>query len=115
MSRNSVDLNLDTLKREILDYLAGSEFAVFRSHPGGLEGVPMVCWDCDRYPDYREFLEAARKTGAKMVLCASREFEVSEVDESIEQLEDCDLVSICFAQKTKCLSLFFAQFWDRQK
>ncbi len=86
-----MDLNLDTLKREILDYLAGAEFAVFRSHPGGLEGFQMVCWDCERYPDYREFLEAARKTGAKMVLCASREFELSEVDEIVEQLEDCDL------------------------
>ena len=40
-----MDLNLDTLKQEILAYLEHSEFAVFRSAPGGLEGLPMVLWD----------------------------------------------------------------------
>jgi hypothetical protein len=38
-----MDLNLDTLKQEILEYLEQSEFAVFRSAPGGLEGLPMYC------------------------------------------------------------------------
>ena len=32
-----MDLNLETLKGEILDYLAASEFGVFRSFSGGLE------------------------------------------------------------------------------
>jgi hypothetical protein len=86
-----MDLNLDTLKQEILGYLEHSEFAVFRSAPGGLEGLPMVLWDSERYPDYQMFLETARKTGAKMILFAAREFESSEIDESIEQLEECDL------------------------
>src|ERR1700689_5506269 len=35
---DSVDLNLDTLKQEILEYLGKSGFAVFHSHPGGREG-----------------------------------------------------------------------------
>lgn len=86
-----MDLNLDTLKQEILGYLEHSEFAIFRSAPGGLEGLPMVLWDSERYPDYQMFLETARKTGAKLILFAAREFESSEIDESIEQLEDCDL------------------------
>src|ERR1022692_398620 len=33
-----MDLNLDTLKQEIVEYLEHSEFAIFRSAPGGLEG-----------------------------------------------------------------------------
>ena len=70
-----MDLNLDTLKREILEYLEASGFAVFRSHPGGLEGLPMVIWDSERYPDYQMFLDAARKIGAKLILFASREFD----------------------------------------
>jgi len=88
---NFVDLNLDTLKREIIEYLETSGFAVFRSHPGGLEGMPMVTWDADRYPDYQMFLDTARKIGCKMILFASRDFDETEIEEAIEQLDDCDL------------------------
>ncbi len=86
-----MDLDLDTLKSEILGYLEASEFAVFRSHAGGLEELPMVCWDCERYPDYRMFLDAARKTDVRMILFASREFDLSEIEEAIEQLGECEL------------------------
>ncbi len=88
-----MDLNLDTLKREILDYLDKSEFAVFHSHPGGLEGLPMVTWDTERYPDYQIFLDTARKVGCKMILFASRDFESPEVEEALEQLEDSDILA----------------------
>jgi hypothetical protein len=86
-----MDLNLDTLKQEILTYLEHSEFAVFRSASGGLDGLPMVLWDVERYPDYQMFLDTARKTGCKMILFAAREFESQEIDESVEELDECDL------------------------
>jgi hypothetical protein len=86
-----VDLNLDTLKREILDYLETAGFAVFRSSAGGLEGLPMVLWDVEHYPDYQAFLDVARKAGATLVMFAVAEFETGDLDELTEQLEDCDL------------------------
>lgn len=86
-----MDLNLEPLKREILAYLDVSEFAVFHSSPGGLDALPLVLWDVERYPDYQMFLDAARKTGAKMVLFAAREFETQEIDDAVEELEECDL------------------------
>jgi hypothetical protein len=86
-----VDLNLDTLKREILDTLEASGFAIFRGSPGGLEGLPMILWDVEHYPDYQMFLETARKTGAKLVIFACREFASSDIDELLEQLEDSEL------------------------
>jgi len=86
-----MDLNLDSLKQEILEYLEQSEFAIFRSAPGGLEGLPMVLWDAERYPDYQMFLDTARKIGAKMILFAAREFESPEIDDAIEELDECDL------------------------
>jgi hypothetical protein len=86
-----VDLNLDTMKREILEYLESSQFAVFRSHPGSLEGLPMVTWDIERYPDYQMFLETARKIGCKMILFASRDFDEAEIEEALEQLDECDM------------------------
>ena len=86
-----MDLNLDTLKREMLDYLAGSGLAVYYSSPGGLEGMPLVLWDTERHPDYQMFLEVARKAGATMILFAAREFEASDIDDLLAQLDDCGL------------------------
>ena len=84
-----MDLNLDTLKREILDYLESAGFAVFRSSPGTLEGLPLVLWDAERHPDYQMFLEVALKSGIKLILFAAREFDSSDVDELLMQLDEC--------------------------
>jgi hypothetical protein len=84
----SVDLNLETLKNEILGYLENSDFAIFRSHAGGLEGLPVISWDTERCPDYRAFLDTARKAGEKLILFASRELAEDELDEALEELVD---------------------------
>lgn len=86
-----MDLNLDTLKREILESLEASGFAIFRGCPGGLEGLPLVLWDVEHHPDYQLFLDTARKTGARLVVFACREFESSDIDDLLEQLEECGL------------------------
>jgi hypothetical protein len=83
-----VDLNLEALKSEILQYLESSEFAIFRSHAGGLEGLPVITWDTERCPDYRMFLDVARKSGEKLILFASRELAQEELDEVLEELVD---------------------------
>jgi len=86
-----VDLDLDPLKREILAYLDSSEFAVFHSTPGGLDGLPLVLWDVERFPDYRMFLDVARKAGVKVILFASCDLEASDFEELKEHLEEADL------------------------
>ena len=86
-----MDLNLDTLKREILEYLDSSGVAVFHSSPGGLEGQPLVLWDTERHPDYQMFLEVARKSETRVIIFASREFQGSDMDELLAQLDDLEL------------------------
>jgi hypothetical protein len=86
-----VDLNLDTLKQEILEFLSSAGFAVFHSSPGVLESFPMVVWDAERYPDYQMFLEVARQSEIKLILFAAREFESSDLDDLLSQLDDCEL------------------------
>lgn len=81
-----MDLNLEVLKNEILEYLEGSDFAIFRSHAGGLEGLPVITWDTERCPDYRAFLDTARKSGEKLILFAARELAEEELDEAVEEL-----------------------------
>jgi hypothetical protein len=86
-----VELNLDTLKREILDYLDSAGFAVFHNRAGGLEGQGLVLWDTDKHPDYHEFFDVAHKCGANLVLFACAEFEASDIEEVEAQLDECDL------------------------
>jgi len=86
-----VDLNLDSLKSEILSYLGASGFTVFHTAPGGLEGQAMVIWDSERHPDYRMFLETARSAGALIICFGSREFATEEIDEVAEQIEELSL------------------------
>jgi hypothetical protein len=82
-----LDLNLDTLKREILDYLDSAGMAVFYSNPGGLEGLPMVLWDTTRFPDYQVFLQVAKRLGLQLVVFASRQLDGDDLDELGLQLD----------------------------
>jgi hypothetical protein len=51
----------------------------------------MVLWDSEHYPDYRMFLDTAIKTGVKMILFGTREFEAGDIDDLLEQIEDLDM------------------------
>jgi hypothetical protein len=86
-----VDLNLNTLKREILEYLESSGLTVFHGLAGGLEGPAMVLWDVEHQPDYRKFIETARTVGVKLMVFASREFETSDLDDLAGHFDDMDL------------------------
>jgi hypothetical protein len=86
-----VDLNLDTLKREILEYLDSSGLAVFHGCPGGLDGQSMVLWDTERHPDYQTFLDVAVKSETRLIIFAAREFQAADTEDLLAQLEDLDL------------------------
>jgi hypothetical protein len=86
-----VDLNLDTLKREILEYLESSGIAVFQSCAGALDSHGMVLWDTERHPDYQTFLDVARKCDAGLIIFASREFKASDTEDLLSQLEDLEI------------------------
>lgn len=86
-----MNLNLDSLKHEILEYLDSAGLAVFYGESGGLEGIPMILWDSERFPDYRMFLDVARKMGTRVTIFASTELESGDLDELSEQLDELEL------------------------
>ena len=51
----------------------------------------MITWDSERFPDYRAFLDVARKAGEKLIMFASRELAEDEIDDALEQLEEIEL------------------------
>ena len=97
-----MDLNLDTLKREILEYLAEGGFAVFHSSPGGLEGMPMVLWDSEKYPDYQMFLAAAKKVNVGLIVFAAREFDAAV--SCFSRASEFDKPSALFLKRTEELA-----------
>jgi hypothetical protein len=83
--------NLDGLMTEIEKYLEQTGMAVFYGFSRTQESLPVVYWDCDQHPDYRQFVEAARTAGVKLMVLNQRQFSSGQIDEAMDQLETCDL------------------------
>jgi len=83
--------NLDALKTEIEQHLEEAGLAVFYGYSRALESPPTVYWDCDQYPDYKKFVQAARTAGAKIMVFHQRTFMSEQVDDALEQLAGCNL------------------------
>jgi hypothetical protein len=88
-----MNVDLDSLKTEILEYLEKESFVVFHGYSRLAETDSFVAWDTDRVSDYRAFLAAAKNAGMKMIVYHHREFARAHVDEAAERLEDADLPS----------------------
>jgi hypothetical protein len=85
-----VTYNLDILKKELLDYIVTEGFAVFRGQHGSLGPFPTIHWDTEEHPEYQGFLHVAKLADARIIIFAHREFEAEEIDDAIEQLQDCE-------------------------
>jgi hypothetical protein len=82
---------LDTLKGEIERYLEEMGMTVFYGHTRTLESLQPVFWDCDQYPDFRQFVKSAKTAGVKLIVFHQREFSADQVDDALEQLSGCDM------------------------
>jgi hypothetical protein len=80
--------NLDTLKSDIDAHLKANGFVVFYGSPRGFIERPVVDWDIDRYPDFKEFVSVAKQLGIKMMVFHYREFESAVIDRALEELQD---------------------------
>ena len=83
--------DLDTLQTEILEYLEKSGFVVFHGASRLDEPGHAVFWDQARFPDFRLFLDTARRAGVKLIVFHHTEFTPDDTGEALEQLEECDL------------------------
>jgi DNA-directed RNA polymerase sigma subunit (sigma70/sigma32) len=82
--------NLETLKSEIEAHLEQLQIAVFHGYHRMPDAMTQVSWDVQRQPDFRLFLMVARQIGAKLIIFHQQPFTMDQIDESLEQLEDCD-------------------------
>ncbi len=82
--------DLETLRSEIQEYLTGSELAIFHGY-AGFEDRISVYWDTDKHPDFRPFLQAAEKAGAKLVVLHHQVFALDDIDEILEEIAEANL------------------------
>ncbi|HMD48306.1 MAG TPA: hypothetical protein VKG79_04370 [Bryobacteraceae bacterium] len=83
--------NLEGLKAGIEQQLEQAGIAMFQGHSRTLDDVKTVYWDCQKHPDYEEFIQAAKAVGAKLMVFHQRTFAAEEVDDALEQLGECNL------------------------
>lgn len=83
--------NLDTLKNEIEHHLEETGLAVFYGYSRGLDAMQGVYWDSEEYSDYKQFVNAAKTAGVRMIVFNQREFSADQLDDALEQLAGCDM------------------------
>ncbi len=83
-------LDLETLRTEIQAYLDDAGTAVFHGYHRMSDTLNQVSWDTERHPNFREFLGAAHKAGAKLIVFYHQAFSLDQIDEALDQLEDSD-------------------------
>ncbi len=83
--------NLDSLKKEILEYLEEQQMAVFYGFIADLHEQRLVLWDVEGSPDYRAFVACAQRAGIKLLVMNARAFRRDMVEDALEQLEDSDM------------------------
>lgn len=84
-------LDLETIRQEMLAYLAKNDFAVFYGYSRLVDDLPFVYWDTVHHPDFREFLDSARKAGVKLVVFHHRALTLDQLDDGLERLEQTKL------------------------
>ena len=81
-------LDLETIRGEIEEYLEQSGIAVFYGFHRMLDSLAQVAWDTTGHPDFREFVEVAKKAGSKVVVFNRQAFTLDQIDDALDQLED---------------------------
>ncbi len=84
-------VNLDTLKAEIEAHLKESSFLTFHGYSRNGENETLVEWDTSRYPDYKQFLNVAKRLEVRLIVLHHRDFSAEVIDEAIEELNSTGL------------------------
>ena len=83
--------DLGALKNEIAQYVAAEGMIVFHSYLRHHRDISAIGWDTKRYPDYREFVSAAKRAGVTMVVIRCEEFSAGDIEEALSELDDTEL------------------------
>ncbi len=83
--------NLEALRAEIPAYLESRGITTFRGYSRSHNDMPIVTWDCDRFPDYRDYVNVAEKLGVKIMVFRDQEFHEALAETALEDVEESEL------------------------
>jgi len=84
------DIDLSRLRSEMLDYIRQTAMPVFHTwSPLGDEGV--LLWNNAAFPDWRQFIDVAKESGARLLVFAAQQFGESDLEQAFEKLDECEL------------------------
>lgn len=86
------ELDLTRLRSEIMDYLRDIGLPVFYGF-GLLDDDDFTYWDTRTFPDWRQFLDVAKESGARLLVFSSETFSEEDLDEAFEKLSECEMDS----------------------
>ena len=84
-------LDLESLRAEVQIFLDEAKIPIFHGFHRMIDTLTQVSWDVGSHPDFREFVNAGRNAGAKIIVFAHRAFSLDQIDEALDQLEASDL------------------------
>jgi hypothetical protein len=84
-------IDLEQMRVDVEAYLEKMNWPVFHGYHRMVDALVQVNWDTNRHPDFREFVECAKKAGAKLIVFYYDSFSQDKIDEALDQLEVCDL------------------------
>ena len=87
----SMRQDLEVLKAEIEAHLEQMELPVFHGYHRMPDPTVQVAWDTERQPDFRLFLQAARRSGANLIVFYQQAFALDQIDQALDQLEESEL------------------------
>lgn len=85
--------DLDSLRSEIQSHLESLEFTVFHGLSRLNEPLPLVHWDTGHYPDFKQFLEVAKKLSVELISFHHRELNPEFIDNSATDLDAAEMPS----------------------
>ncbi len=84
------ELDLDRLRTEMMDYMRDTGLPIFYG-AGAPEEDDYTFWDTGAFPDWRQFVDVAKESGARLLLFSSQTLGDTDVEQAIERLGDCDM------------------------
>ena len=80
--------NLETVRKEILAEASSRGLVPFHVGVRNTDVKDAVYWDVEAHPAFSDFLDAATASGVKLLHVFERVFEASQLEESIEDMDD---------------------------
>ena len=84
------ELDLDRLRSEMMDYMRDTGLPIFYA-VGAPEEDDYIFWDTGAFPDWRQFVDVAKESGARLLVFCSQALTDGELEQAMEKLSECDL------------------------